>query len=182
MSDFEGGASFLGLKYQVFVFYPPSIAGYQMHLLVWRVVNKTLKFRVTFLILLTINFLLTATRREKRQAMKLKSGDFYFETFILMNKMGQYLPPRLIKGSIIRGCWFRLFRRPFFCSDLRCFQRPLFVRSMTTLDLTGSKFARSDMSFVKMVLLFSRRSLLLLFDCLMCQKKKTDHTTLNRAS
>ena len=30
---------------------------------------------------------------------------------------------------------------------------------MTTLDLTGSKFARSDMCFVKMVLLFSRRSL-----------------------
>ena len=27
------------------------IAGYQMHLLVWRVVNKTLKFRLTFLIL-----------------------------------------------------------------------------------------------------------------------------------
>ena len=27
-----------------------------MRLLVWRVVNKTLKFRLTFLILLTINF------------------------------------------------------------------------------------------------------------------------------
>ena len=26
-----------------------SIAGYQMRLLVWRVVNKTLKFRLTFL-------------------------------------------------------------------------------------------------------------------------------------
>ena len=33
-----------------------NIAGYQMRLLVWRVVNKTLKFRLTFLILLTINF------------------------------------------------------------------------------------------------------------------------------
>ena len=31
---------------------------------------------------------------------------------------------------------------------------------MTTLDLTASKFARSDMCFVKMVLLFSRGSLL----------------------
>ena len=49
-----------------------NIAGYQMRLLVWRVVNKTLKFRLTFLILLTINFTLTATRREKRQGMKLK--------------------------------------------------------------------------------------------------------------
>ena len=35
-----------------------NIAGYQicLSLLVWRVVNKTLKFRLTFLILLTINF------------------------------------------------------------------------------------------------------------------------------
>ena len=33
-----------------------NIAGYQMRLLVWRVVNKTLKFRLTFLIvMLTIN-------------------------------------------------------------------------------------------------------------------------------
>ena len=38
-----------------------NIAGYQMRLLVWRVVKKTLKFCLTFLILLTINFLLTAT-------------------------------------------------------------------------------------------------------------------------
>ena len=33
-----------------------NIAGYQMRLIVWRVVNKTLKFRLTFLILLNINF------------------------------------------------------------------------------------------------------------------------------
>ena len=46
--------------------------GYQMRLLVWRVVNKTLKFRLRFLILLTIKSPLTATRREKRQGMKLK--------------------------------------------------------------------------------------------------------------
>ena len=59
-----------------------------------------------------------------------------------------------------------------------------FSSDLTTLDLNGSKFARSDMCFVKMVLLFSPRSLLFLFDCLMCRKKKkqTDHTTLNRAS
>ena len=57
-----------------------NIAGYQMRLLVWRVVNKTLKFCLTFLILLTINFPLTATRTEKRQGMKLKRGHFYFET------------------------------------------------------------------------------------------------------
>ena len=38
-----------------------NIAGYQMRLLVWRVVNKTLKFRLTFLILLTI-------KRRARQA------------------------------------------------------------------------------------------------------------------
>ena len=30
-------------------------AGYQMRLLVWRLVNKTFKSRLTFLILLTIN-------------------------------------------------------------------------------------------------------------------------------
>ena len=36
-----------------------NIAGYQMRLLVRRVVNKTLKFRPTFLILLTINLLVT---------------------------------------------------------------------------------------------------------------------------
>ena len=30
---------------------------------------------------------------------------------------------------------------------------------MTTLDVTGSKFARSDMCFVKMIILFSRWSL-----------------------
>ena len=42
------------------------IGGYQMRLLVWRVVNKTLKFRLTFVILLTINSPLTTTRREKR--------------------------------------------------------------------------------------------------------------------
>ena len=41
-----------------------NIAGYQMRLLVWRVVNKALKSRLTFLILLTINFPLTATRRD----------------------------------------------------------------------------------------------------------------------
>ena len=39
-----------------------NIAGYQMGFLVLRVVNRTLKFRLTFLILLTINFPLTATR------------------------------------------------------------------------------------------------------------------------
>ena len=44
----------------------------KMRLLVWRVVNKTLKFCLTsFLILLTINYPQTATRREKRQGMKL---------------------------------------------------------------------------------------------------------------
>ena len=32
-----------------------NIAGYQMRLLVWRLVNKTFKSRHTFLILLTIN-------------------------------------------------------------------------------------------------------------------------------
>ena len=32
-----------------------NIAGYQMRLLVWRLVNKTFKSRLTFLILLTIN-------------------------------------------------------------------------------------------------------------------------------
>ena len=42
-----------------------NIAGYQMRLLVWRVVNRTLKFRLTFLILFSINSPLTATRREK---------------------------------------------------------------------------------------------------------------------
>ena len=42
----------------------------KMRLLVWRVVNKTLKFRLTFLILLTINFPLTATRRQKEIADK----------------------------------------------------------------------------------------------------------------
>ena len=42
----------------------------KMRLLVWRVVNKTLKFRLTFLILLTINFPITATRREKEIADK----------------------------------------------------------------------------------------------------------------
>ena len=36
------------------------------------------------------------------------------------------------------------------------------VRSVTTLDLTGSKFARSDLCFVKMIRLFSRRSLVLI--------------------
>ena len=49
-----------------------NIASYQMSLLVWRVVNKTLKFRLTFLILLTINFPLTTTTRETRQGMTLK--------------------------------------------------------------------------------------------------------------
>ena len=44
-----------------------NIACYQMRLLVWRVVNKTLKFCVTFL----INFLLTATRRERLPAVGL---------------------------------------------------------------------------------------------------------------
>ena len=42
-------------------FWRSIIAGYQMHLLVLHVVNKTLKFRVTFLILLTINFPLTVS-------------------------------------------------------------------------------------------------------------------------
>ena len=32
-----------------------NIAGYQMRLLVWRLVNKTFKSRLTFRILLTIN-------------------------------------------------------------------------------------------------------------------------------
>ena len=32
-----------------------NIAGYQRRLLVWRLVNKTFKSRLTFLILLTIN-------------------------------------------------------------------------------------------------------------------------------
>ena len=32
-----------------------NIAGYQMRLLVWRLVNKTFKSRLTFLTLLTIN-------------------------------------------------------------------------------------------------------------------------------
>ena len=32
-----------------------NIAGYQMRLLVWLLVNKTFKSRLTFLILLTIN-------------------------------------------------------------------------------------------------------------------------------
>ena len=41
------------------------LVNYQMRLLVWRVVNKTLKLRLTFLILLTINFPLTARDREK---------------------------------------------------------------------------------------------------------------------
>ena len=48
-----------------------NIAGYQMRLLVWRVVNRTLKFGLTFLMMFTITFPLTATRREKRQGMKL---------------------------------------------------------------------------------------------------------------
>ena len=39
--------------------------GYQMRLFVWRVVNKTPKFRLRFLILLTIKSPLTATRKEK---------------------------------------------------------------------------------------------------------------------
>ena len=49
-----------------------------MHLLVWRVVNKTLQFRLTFLILscweMISGFKLTVTSREKRQGMKLCSG------------------------------------------------------------------------------------------------------------
>ena len=56
-----------------------NITGYQMHLLVWHVVNMTFKFRLTFLILLTISPPLTTTRREKRQGMNLKWGHFYFE-------------------------------------------------------------------------------------------------------
>ena len=36
-----------------------------MRLLVWRVVNKTLKFRLTFVIVLTINFPLTVTVKLK---------------------------------------------------------------------------------------------------------------------
>ena len=42
-----------------------------MRLLVWRVVNKTLKFRLTFLILLTINFPLPATGGEKKSLFPL---------------------------------------------------------------------------------------------------------------
>ena len=49
-----------------------------MRLLVWRVVNKTLQFRLTFLILscweMISGFKLTVTSREKRQGMKLCSG------------------------------------------------------------------------------------------------------------
>ena len=64
-----------------------NIAGYQqMRLLVWHVVNKTLKVssHVSNIVMLTINsrapsetisgFKLTVTRREKRQGMKLHSG------------------------------------------------------------------------------------------------------------
>ena len=55
-----------------------NIAGYQMRLLVWRVVNKTLQFSLTFLILscweMISGFKLTVTSREKRQGMKLCSG------------------------------------------------------------------------------------------------------------
>ena len=49
-----------------------------MRLLVWRVVNKTFQFRLTFLILscweMISGFKLTVTSREKRQGMKLCSG------------------------------------------------------------------------------------------------------------
>ena len=50
------------MQFRLFRSETVNIAGYQMRLLVWRVVNKTLKFRLTFLVLLTINFPLTATR------------------------------------------------------------------------------------------------------------------------
>ena len=49
-----------------------------MRLFVLRVVNKTLKFRLTFLILSTINFPLTATRRESGPPQKV--DQFFFET------------------------------------------------------------------------------------------------------
>ena len=59
------------------------LVGYQMRLLVWRVVSKTFKFRLTFLILscrswsplkMILSFNLTATRGEKRQGVKLCSS------------------------------------------------------------------------------------------------------------
>ena len=51
-----------------------------------------------------------------------------------------------------------------------------------TLDLTASKFARSDVCFVKMVLLFSRRSLLFLFDSCMDVSEKENRSSYHAES